>query len=278
MKKIALLIIAFASSANAQHILRSSILFDNEVHPNIYIFIPSAAKTLEKDWKTYLSKTGKVSEDKDQITVNVKSSDISRDLTRIISFILDYKSFSAVQVILLDENGRSLAADQINTSALERMFYNFYDLAYFNQEVIMAETDLSFAEKIFNEAEKAKSRVERNLASNLKAQEKLGKKLDETPEKLSEIIQEKDAVYQKLLQNENAEAPVDENFEKEFSKTEFKLLKTKSISERKAKKLKKKKEEFIKISDELFVARQDLIKSTLVLESKKVVLQDLTKK
>jgi hypothetical protein len=287
MKKLAFLIlfsIASLQVANAQHILSSSILYENEVHPSSYIFIPSESKKLENEWKTYLSKVGKVSESKGQVTVNVQSSDISRQLDRVISYIQDYKSFSGVQLILLDDNGRSLAPDQINTSALERLLFDFYDLAYFNQEVSMAEEDLALSQKVYDDAEKSKSRAERNLANNLKAQEKLGKKLDATPEKLAELIQEKDDVYQQQLQNANDAnsndviVPADETLAKEYTKTEKKLLKTKNTSERNASKLEKKEEEYTKLIEELLLARKDLMKAILIFESKKLVLQDLKTK
>ena len=285
MKKQTIFLLLFSAlthTLSAQHILKSSVIFNNEVHPTEYIFIPSDSKVVENDWKTYLSKTGEVSEEKGQFTSQIESNKISRSLDKIVSYVQDYKSFSAVYVILLDENGRSLAADEINVQALEILLYEFYDVAYFNQEVRMTEADLELAQKLNDDAEKAESRAERNLAANLRAQEKLGKKLDETPEKLSEIIQEKNEVYQKLLQkdgnDETQTVEADGELEKEFAKKEKILLKTKSTEKRKSNKLSKKVAEFEELTNKLLAARSDLSKAIQVLESKKLVLQDLKKK
>ncbi len=285
MKKQTIFLLLFSAlthTLSAQHILKSSVIFNNEVHPTEYIFIPSDSKVVENDWKTYLSKTGEVSEEKGQFTSQIESNKISRSLDKIVSYVQDYKSFSAVYVILLDENGRSLAADEINVQALEILLYEFYDVAYFNQEVRMTEADLELAQKLNDDAEKAESRAERNLAANLRAQEKLGKKLDETPEKLSEIIQEKNEVYQKLLQkdgnDETQTVEADGELEKEFAKKEKKLIQTKSTEKRKSNKLSKKVAEFEELTNKLLAARSDLSKAIQVLESKKLVLQDLKKK
>lgn len=287
MKKIKafLLLICLTTasySSLGQHILKSSTIYEGEVFTTDYIFIRSEAKTIEKDWKTYLSKTGSVSDDKDLLTVKVNSSTISRDLNTIISYIIDHKEFSAVHIILLDENGRSLANNQINPEALERLLYDFYDLAYYNEELRMANVDLELAEKLHSNAEKSKSRAERALAANLKAQEKYGKKLTESPEKLAEIIKDKNEVYQQILRRDvntedSTETEPDE-LDKEFSKQEKKIIKTRNLEEKNADRLKKAEDQFEGLTDELLAARVELEKATQVFESKKVVIQDLKKK
>jgi hypothetical protein len=285
MKKQTIFLLLFSAltyTLSAQHILKSSVIFNNEVHPTEYIFIPSESKVVESDWKTYLSKTGKVSEEKGQYTSQIESSDISRSLNKIVSYIQDYKSFSAVHVILMDENEHSLATDEINVQALETLLYEFYDLAYFNQEVSMAEADLELAQKFTDDAEKLHSRAERNLAANIKAQEKLGKKIEATPDKLSEIIQEKNEVYQKMLEQNGSDEPQIEeengDLEKEFTKTEKKLLKTKSTEKRNSSKLDKKEAEYEELTMKVIEAKAYFAKATQVLESKKLVLQDFKKK
>lgn len=278
-----LILTSLSTTIFAQHILSSSILYKGDVHSTTYIFVGSNSKEVEKEWKTYLSKAGKISEEKGEFIVKVESSEISRDLEKIVSYVQDYKSFSGVNVLLLDENGRSLAKDQINSDIFEKYMYDFYDLAYFNEEVRMAEEDLALYQKMADEAQKSHSRAERALAANLKAQEKLGKKLTETPEKLSKIIQEKNNVYQELLQK-NASEEVSEDDEesqslkKEMDKQDKRILKTKSTEERNAGKLLKKEGEFPELTEKLFLARDDMADANQVLESKKVVLQDLKKK
>jgi len=201
----------------------------------------------------------------------------------MVSYVQDYKSFSSVNVILLDENNRSLAKDQINYAVFEKFLYEFYDLAFFNEEVRMAETDLALYQTLADDAQKDHSRAERALTANLKAQEKLGKKLTETPEKLSQIIQDKDDVYQELLQkNGSGEVSEDDEesmgLQKEMNKQDRRILKTKSTEERNNRKLAKKEAEFPELTAELFKARDDMSKANEVLVSKKVVLQDLKKK
>ncbi|MFT5884421.1 MAG: hypothetical protein ACI9IP_000876 [Arcticibacterium sp.] len=278
-----LLLSSVSTSIFAQHILSSSVLYQGEVHTTTYIFVASNNKDVEKDWKTYLSKAGKVSEEKGEFSVNIESSEMGRDLEKMVSYVQDYKSFSSVNVILLDENNRSLAKDQINYAVFEKFLYEFYDLAFFNEEVRMAETDLALYQTLADDAQKDHSRAERALAANLKAQEKLGKKLTETPEKLSQIIQDKDDVYQELLQK-NGSGEVNEDDEesmslqKEMNKQDRRILKTKSTEERNNSKLAKKEAEFPELTAELFKARDDMSKANEVLVSKKVVLQDLQKK
>ncbi|MFT7435004.1 MAG: hypothetical protein ACI8UX_000795 [Psychromonas sp.] len=287
MKKIKalllLLLTSLSSGISAQHILRSSVLYKGEVHTTTYIFLGSSSEIVEKDWKTYLSKAGIVSEEKGAFSVEIESSEISRNLKTIVSYVKDYKSFSSVNVLLLDENGYSLSKEQINSTIFEKFLYKFYDLAYFNEEVRMADSDLNFYQTLADDAQKDHSRAERALAANLKAQEKLGKKLTETPEKLSQIIQDKDDVYQELLQKKGSvELSNDDDeskaLQKEMEKQDFRILKTKSTEERNNRKLSKKEDEFPELTEELFKARDNMSKANEVLASKKVVLQDLQKR
>ncbi|MFT7249087.1 MAG: hypothetical protein ACI97P_001867, partial [Arcticibacterium sp.] len=261
----------------------SSVLYKGEVHTTTYIFLGSSSEIVEKDWKTYLSKAGIVSEEKGAFSVEIESSEISRNLKTIVSYVKDYKSFSSVNVLLLDENGYSLSKEQINSTIFEKFLYKFYDLAYFNEEVRMADSDLNFYQTLADDAQKDHSRAERALAANLKAQEKLGKKLTETPEKLSQIIQDKDDVYQELLQKKGSvELSNDDDeskaLQKEMEKQDFRILKTKSTEERNNRKLSKKEDEFPELTEELFKARDNMSKANEVLASKKVVLQDLQKR
>ncbi|MGK0138321.1 MAG: hypothetical protein ACI9DJ_001777 [Algoriphagus sp.] len=278
-----LLLTSLSSGISAQHILRSSVLYKGEVHTTTYIFLGSSSEIVEKDWKTYLSKAGIVSEEKGAFSVEIESSEISRNLKTIVSYVKDYKSFSSVNVLLLDENGYSLSKEQINSTIFEKFLYKFYDLAYFNEEVRMADSDLNFYQTLADDAQKDHSRAERALAANLKAQEKLGKKLTETPEKLSQIIQDKDDVYQELLQKKGSvELSNDDDeskaLQKEMEKQDFRILKTKSTEERNNRKLSKKEDEFPELTEELFKARDNMSKANEVLASKKVVLQDLQKR
>ncbi|MGR3809929.1 hypothetical protein [Jiulongibacter sp. NS-SX5] len=281
MKKQALIIlfgaIALASPSFAQHILKSDFLYQDEIHTSHYMYIRSEAKTVESDWETYLSKLGKVDNSKGEITVDkIKSGGLSSYLDKVVSIVVDNKDFVVINTLFLDENGKSLDDAQFDHEALDKLFYDFYDLAYFNEEVRMAETDLAWAEDLKDVAEKNKGKAERSLEANIRAQERLGKKIDKSPEELSKVIQKKDAVFQELLKSEVEEET--EELQEEVEKQEKKLVKIKDKKERDADKLQKREEEFPELTDKLFAAREALEKAVQVVESKKLVLQELKAK
>lgn len=266
-------------STNAQHILRSDVLYNNEIHQQQYLFVRADAKTVEKDWKTYLSKFGKVSESKGEITVEkIKAGGLGSFVDHAVSFVRDEKDFAVVSLLFFDDNDRSLDEQQIKKEGLEKLFYDFYDMAYFNEEIRMAEEDLAYANDLLQQAEKDKGKAERNLEANLRSQEKLGKKLDQTPEELSKVIQEKDAVYQELLKASEEEAEKKEDLKEEMSEKDKQIVKLKDKKERDSDKLEKREEEFPTLTQELFAARKYLEKAQQVVESKKLVLQELKAK
>lgn len=285
MKKQSILALAaflfISINALSQHILKSDHIYDGRVLETNYIFIRSDSKQLSKDWETYLNKFGKVDESKGEITVtDIKTGELSTYLDKMVSFIQDNKTFSTVNVLFLDENDNTLAPAQINQKELERFFYDFYDLAYFNEEVRMAEADLELAEDLMEVAKKDQGKAERNLEANLRAQEKLGKKLDKSPEELSKVISEKDEIFQELLKSSMDTTATEKSSElkEEVEKKEKQLIKIKEKKDRDADRLVKREKEFPELTEKLFEARKTLEKAEQVVESKKLVTQDLKKK
>jgi hypothetical protein len=278
MTKPILFFVFLSFSLQAQHILKSDVLHQNEVHTQHYMFVKADAKNVERDWKTYLSKLGKVAENKGEISVSgVKNSGLGSFVDRAVSSVRHEKDFSVISLLLFDDSGRSLDDKQINREGLEKLFYDFYDVAYFNEEVRMAEEDLNYANTLLKQAEKEKGKAERNVEANLKAQEKLGKKLSQSPEEISKILKEKDALYQELVQAEETEKEA-EALQQKINKKDKAIVKAKQQKEKNSGKLADREKEFPKLSEELFAAKKHFEKLQQVEESKKLVIQDLKAK
>ncbi len=277
MKKAILLSFLFLSPIYvtlAQHILKSDFLYNDEIHTSHYMYIRSEAKTVTDEWSTYLNKIGKVDEKKGEITVtDIKKSGLSGYLDKVVSYVTENDNFVVINTLFLDEDGRSLDIAQFDKKGLEDFFYEFYDIAYHNEEVRMAEADLEWSEDLMDIAEKDKGKAERAVEANIRAQERLGKKINQTPEELSKVIEKKDEVFQQLLRSEETEKT--EELQEEVEKQEKKLVKLKDKNERDADRLDKREEEFPELTEELFKARENLEKAKQVVESKKVVLQEL---
>src|SRR5690606_30695854 len=94
---------------NAEHILRSDVIYKNEVHQEQYLFVRSDAKTVQKDWTTYLSKYGKVAEVKGEITIDkIKDGGLGSFVDHAVSTVRDEKDFAVISILFFDENNRSL--------------------------------------------------------------------------------------------------------------------------------------------------------------------------
>lgn len=277
MKKAAILLFLTSFAVQnifAQHILKSDFLYNDEIHTSHYMYIRSEAKIVTEEWGTYLSKIGKVDEKKGEITVtNIKKSGLSSYLDKVMSFVTENNDFVVINTLFLDENGRSLDRAQFDKKGLEDFFYKFYDIAYHNEEVRMAEADLAWAEDLKDIAEKDKGKAERAVEANIRAQERLGKKIEQSPEELSKVIEKKDEVFQQLLKSEEEEKT--EELQEQVEKQEKKLVKLKDKNERDATRLEKREEEFPELTEELFKARKTLEKAQQVVESKKLVVQEL---
>ena len=282
MKKILILLTCLLSSqfVQAQHVLRSSIVYDGQLNDVHYIFIKVDEKKVFSEWETYLSKFGRTSSDKKIITVTkLSNNNIHPNLDRMVSVVTEEDDFTNISLILQDKSGKSLNSKEINMTAMEDLFFNFYDMAYYDEELRMASKDLSYAESLRDLAAKDKGKAERNLEANLRAQEKLGKVLTNTPEELTKVLQEKDTIYQDMLTKEQEmDEKEKELAQKEMLNKEKELVKIQATKDKKASQLEKKEAEYEDLKDKLLQAKNDLEIAEQVVESKRVVLQELQKK
>lgn len=277
MKKIICILLLLGSSPIwAQHILRSDIVYQGKVQISHYMFFTTDADELKRDLGVYLGKMGKMSEEKNIMTIsNIKSGNIGNSLDKMVAILEENKDFSTVNILLLDENENSLDDREINKDRFDEFMFDFYDLVYKNEEKRLAQDDLEITEKELDKAQKSVNRAEKSIEANLNAQEKLGKKLEQSPEELSKIIKEKDEIYQKILAQSEEVKEKPEELEKEMSKKDKAIIKAKDDKEKNAEKLVKKEEEFSKLTDELILARKYLEQMQQVVNSKKAVIQEL---
>ncbi|UBM59853.1 hypothetical protein LAG90_04220 [Marinilongibacter aquaticus] len=265
-----LLFVGTLSIAKAQHPLQSEIVYNDEVHTLYYIFLKVDSKTAEKAWKSELDKLGKVNDKKGEIRVSpITNKNFAPDLYEAPAFVDEIDDFSRVGFILLDKKGESLM--DVDQSQVDSFLTNFYQNAYYLEEVRMAEEDLKNADDLRSRAEKDKKKVEKSMDANLKAQEKLGKKIDQAPEDIRRIIEEKDTLLQQAESAENEGKTKDE----EISKMDAEIAKNQQKADKANDKLQKKEEEFEELKDELVKAKRALERAEKVYQSKKDTLDRL---
>ncbi len=277
-----LFVILAALSGMAQStVLQGLALLDDRPSEARYVLLHIDQKDVNNEVKKYLTEFGKVVESqRNNFRVeNPRSLNISDKLASVIVRVEEYKDLTKVYFFLLDKDKKTLGKSDLNDYRVAGFVENFAILANKNMEIRLGELDVKQAEEHYNLTLRNLKKVEKSLETNLKDQEKLGKKLDASPEEMARLIAEKEEITKKMYDDQETEIvqSTEEDLKKAAQKKEKEILKTQKEKEKNRSKLEKKEADFEKLRNELFDAKGRLKHAESILDNKKSNLRVLTK-
>lgn len=253
--------------------IHGSDVIDGELRPGYYLLLKIDGKTLATEWKDYLGSYGKVVEpERGRYSLaKFKQQLISNEELKIESKISEFDSFSKLFCTISGIPDRDF-----NERAFDDFLLDFAQDAQYRELIRLAELDLEEAENYLADSERDQKKIERSLENNLKYQEKYGKYLDESPEKMVSLLDEKKSIVEQQVSGDLDEAQA-EALTKEAKRKEREISKNKRNEAKYEKRLSKKEIEFDQLKDELFAAKRTVATAEELVSAKKMVLKDLKK-
>lgn len=268
----------FSFDTFSQEIFSSIELENNEPKEAHFIFAYGEKKNINDDIESYLLRFGRTnnSENIHSVELNQKLGQ-SEYVSNIVCELVDMKSFNKLVFFFLDQNKDAVTGDDLYSEDIQDFIFGLYDLIRKNAEKRQIIEDFKLAESNVEEAEKAKGKIEKNIERNLRDQEKLGKRLDATPEELTQLINVKNTVLQEKLSGESDESEREdlEDLDKKISKTEKAIVKRQKKEQKDESKLEQKEKQLKELSKELFAAQEVLKDRQTVFEDKKRLMKVL---
>lgn len=256
-----------------QTVIHGNDIIDGELKPGYYLLLKIDSKILASEWQDYLTTYGKVSEvERGRYSLSkFKQQLISSEDMKIESKISEFNNFSKLFCVV-----EGVSARDFNERAFDEFLLDFAQDAQYRELVRLAETDLEEAEKYLSDSERDQKKIERSLENNLKTQEKYGKYLDESPEKMVSLLDEKKSIVEKQVGSDLDEDQA-EALTKEAKRKEKEILRNKKNEDKYAKRLEKKEAEFDELRDELFAAKRTVATAVELVSAKKMALTELKK-
>lgn len=279
MKNLKLIVLCFVFSNVSGQVYKGQNLYGGRNALSFFMLSNQADKDLEIDLTKYLEGFGKVSAPEKNIKrlERIKDSGFSDDIVAVDVVFESNKKFQKLCFFFLDKDLKVLSPFQIRDREVIEFVEGFQRITLKNLEVKLAQENIKLAESNLADAKKSQSKIEKSLENNLKEQEKLGKKLDSTPEMLTKVLSEKEEIVGELYSEKEAEvdAKTKGDLEKASTKKEKEIQKIQKDKEKAETKLSKKEVEFDTLKDNLFKAKA-LVKSIeSVLKDATVVLDGL---
>lgn len=217
------------------------------------------SKELADDLEKYLGRFGKVSKPGKNIyrIQNLKGNTVSTDLGYIDVVSKSTKKLEKLEFFFLNDAHNALNDHELNPGGAEKFVQEFIDFSQQKLQARLVGENLSLAEDELKEAKKGQAKIEKSIESNLKEQQKLGKKLDSSPELMARAMSEKEEIVTQL--STDSTQVLDDKAKTELSKASQK--KDKEISriqketEKAEGKLEKKEAELEDLKKELSEAK-----------------------
>jgi hypothetical protein len=256
-------ILLFSESLFAQaSVLTSQNIYNGQIADSYYILLNQDSKDIYEDLKSFGKLTGRLSEvRKNQYRIDkLNEKDISTKLN-LVDIVFDgSKKHQKIIFYFLDNKQTPLSLNDLNDKYTTIFVRNFAELNQHNLDVRLANIDIKMIEDQVADARKLVAKTEKQLESNLKDQEKLGKKLDSSPDQLSKAVTEKEELIGKIYTDTNTVA--DPNTEKDFKrasdKKEKEIVKIQKEKEKAMSKLGKKESDFDELRKELVFNKTNL--------------------
>lgn len=274
MRKILFLLsLLLAKPALSQTVIHGDDILDGELKTGYYLLLKIDGKILADEWKNYLTSYGRVTEvERNRYSLTkFKQQLVSSEDLKIESKISEFSGFTKLFCMVEGVSDRDF-----NERAFDEFLLDFAQDAQYRELVRLVEIDLAEAEKYLQDSQRDQKKVERSLENNLKTQEKYGKYLDESPEKMVSLLEEKKSIVEQQIDHD-----LDEQqallLSKEAKRKEKEIAKNKNSEAKYAKRLRQKENEFDKLKEELFAAKRTVTTAEELVSAKKMVLADLRK-
>jgi hypothetical protein len=279
MKNLLILFLCIGTITVSAQIHKGQNLYHGSHENSFFLFSNQAEKDLEDDLTEYFQAIGKISNPEKHVfrVEKLKNNEISVDLKAIDVVFESNKKFQKLSFFFLDRDFAVLSAFQIKDRYALELVEEFQKFTLKNLEMKLAKENIKFADANLADAKKDQAKIEKSLESNLKDQEKLGKKLDATPEMLTKALSEKEEIVGELYSEKETEVDIKikEDLEKASTKKEKEILKIQKEKEKAESKLSKKEKEFDVLKDELFKAKALVRSMEAILKDASEVLNEL---
>lgn len=260
------LLLLSSSFLMAQTVIKGQDVMNGKLENGFYVLLKIDGKDLEQEWKSYLDGFGKVasSQKKHYTLSDFRERMVSNKELTVQSKLVEFKTFTKIFCVV--------EGTGFNENAFMQFLHDFAQKAVAREEIRLVTIDLEEAEGFLKDAQKDQKKVEKSLENNLKNQEKLGKLLDETPEKMVALLEEKKTIAEQQMQ-----AATNEELKKQAEKKEKEILKNKKNETKYASKLQEKEAEFDELKKELFEAKKQVNFAEDLVSAKKMALKELNK-
>lgn len=262
MKQIILLIflcLSFGLIFGQSPVFIGKNLHQDESKVSFYLLLNQDENDILSDLKEFVKPSGKLIEvSKDLYRLEKVSFPKLSENIKFIDIKLETKK-QLLKVIFFFFDDRNIA---IGNSAIDQKLpENFvFDFGVFTQKSLtlqLSTIDLKTINVQISDAKQLINKIEKQLESNLKEQEKLGKKLDASPELLTKVLSEKEEIVEKLYNDNSSEidSKTENDLIKASTKKEKEIVKIQKDSDKALSRLEKKEKEFELLKIELFSAK-----------------------
>ncbi|WP_367915174.1 hypothetical protein [Leadbetterella sp. DM7] len=260
MKKLLFLVFAaFSAPLSAQVYVGQNL--HNGVEKRSYSALTNLdSKDLTDDLEKYLGRFGKVNKPAKNIyrVQNLKGNTVSTDLSYIDVVAKSARKLEKLEFFFLNDAHNALSDNELNPGGAEKFVQEFIDFSQQRLQVRLVGENLSLAEDDLKEAKKDQGKIEKSIESNLKDQQKLGKKLDASPELVAKAMSEKEEIVTRL--STDSTVTLDDKAKSDLSKASQKkdkeISKIQKDADKAEDKLAKKEKELEGLKQELSAAKQ----------------------
>lgn len=260
MNRLLVLIFTLLASPLSAQVYVGLNLHDGKEKRSYAMLSNQESKTLTDDLEKYLGQFGKVTKPEKNIyrIQNIKGNTVSTDLSYIDVVSKSNKNLEKLEFFFLNDAHNALSDHELNPGGAVKFVQEFIDFNRQNVQARLVKENLSLAEDELTEVKKDLSKVEKSIESNLKEQQKLGKKLDSSPELMAKAMSEKDEIAQQLSTDstEVLDDKTKSNLSKASQRKEREISKIQKDAKKAESKLEKKEKELDDLKKELTEAKR----------------------
>jgi hypothetical protein len=273
MRKILLAALITLSNSLMAQVYVGTNLHNGEEKRSYALLTQQDSKELIDDLEKYLGQYGKVSKPgKNMYRIqNLKGNTVSTDLNYIDVVAKSSKKLEKLEFFFLNDAHNALSDNELNPGGAEKFVQEFINYTQSQVQARLRAENVSLAEDELKDAKKDLGKVEKSIENNLKEQQKLGKKLDSSPELMAKAMSEKEVIVTQL--STDSTAILDEKAKTELSKASQKkdkeITKLQKEADKAEDKLAKTEKELEELKNELNQAKRK-VKSleTVVIDAK----------
>ena len=259
MKRLLLIVFTALSGSLAAQVYVGQNMHNGVEKRSYAVLTNQDSKDLTDDLEKYLGQFGKVSKPGKGIyrIQNLRGNTVSTDLSYIDVVSKSNKKLEKLEFFFLNDAHNSLSDHELNPGGAEKFVQEFIDFSQQKLQARLVGENLSLAEDELKEAKKDQGKIEKSIESNLKEQQKLGKKLDSSPELMAKAMSEKEEIVSQL--STDSTQVLDDKAKSDLSKASQKkdkeISKIQKEAEKAESKLEKKEKELEDLKKELSAAK-----------------------